>query len=85
MRSEILIKWLCIGLLCAALFGALGYGYGQMISIQKCNDYYENNMDSICNLNMLKDSQTISTDKSIFDPEKINLSQFNFTPIGVNK
>ena len=81
MKSKILTKWLCITLMCAILFGALGFGYGQMMTTEKCNNYWNNNIDSVCNIRLLtEDSQTISTDNTKIHLDRIKL---NITPIEV--
>jgi high-affinity Fe2+/Pb2+ permease len=76
-------KWICIGLMCATLFCTLGFAYGQMIANNNCNNYWNNNIDSICSTILLKNSQTISTDNTPFHPERINLSDYGFNPIEV--
>jgi len=86
MRKELLIKWFCVALICAILFSAIGYAYGSMIATSKCNAYWMNKTENIkcTGLDILQDSQTVSTDDVIFDLDKVDLTKLNFTSIEVN-
>jgi len=46
MDKKILIKWLCITLVGAIMFGTLGYMYGSIISTDKCNAFWLNKTES---------------------------------------
>ena len=84
--SKITMKWFCVALVCAILFLSLGYAYGSMMSINKCNAYWMNKTENIkcTGLDILQDSQTISTDDVLFDIDKVDLTKLNFTPLEVN-
>ena len=76
MNSKLLLKWACIALMCAALFGSIGYMYGSIIATEKCNEFWDAK-DPICNTLIIPTEQTISTDNG---PVSIDESKSNFTP-----
>jgi hypothetical protein len=83
MDKKIMIKWLCITLMCALLFGALGYAYGAMVTSEKCNALLQMK-DSIdgCEIQITNNIPGTITNQTRFDWEYMqNKIIENVTPI----
>ena len=80
MEKKILIKWICITLMCAIVFSALGFGYGQMVSSTECDKLLKMQA-SKCEF-IGNDITGTITNKSRFDFDYIRQNMLeNFTVI----
>lgn len=74
-------KWMCVALMCALLFGSLGFAYGTIVSLKKCNDEW-NNRSSDCNINRAQYGST-TTEEEYYNLDHIDLVEdYDFVPIG---
>ena len=80
MNTKLIVKWIVLVLMCALVFGAVGYAYGSFFTAQECNTNIKLLQELRCPTVMIdKGLQTISTDtqsitEKVLENNKVNIN-----------